>query len=86
MPQLSEPCLIKWLREDVRKLHLGTYIREVNISTTYMFSDEVVADLNMLGLHVLHGIVGNLDSTLIVTKERHLVACDPIVLECLLHP
>jgi hypothetical protein len=34
-----------------------------------MVTDEMVADLDVLGLVVLNRIMGNLDGTLIVTQE-----------------
>jgi hypothetical protein len=51
-----------------------------------MVTDEVVADLNVLGLVVLNRIMGNLDGTLIVTQEWHLVEVNTIILHCLPHP
>ena len=67
MPQLSESCFIKWLRENIRKLVFGTYIRQVNIPASNMIPDEVMTNLNMLRLVLLHRVVGDLDCTFIVT-------------------
>ena len=68
MPQFTESCFVKWLGEDVGKLIFGTYIRQVNITSSNMITDEVMADLNVLCLVVLHQVVGYLDSTLVVTQ------------------
>jgi hypothetical protein len=67
MPQLSESCFIKGLREDVSELIICTYIRQVNITLIDVVPDEVMPDLNVLCLVVLNGIMSNLDGTLIVT-------------------
>jgi hypothetical protein len=67
MPQLSESCFIKGLREDVSELIIYTYIRQDNITSIDVFLDEVMPDLNVLHLVVLNGIMSNLDGTLIVT-------------------
>ena len=70
MSQFPEPCFVKWLREYIDKLVFGTYIRQVNISSSNMIPDEVMANLNVLRLVVLHRVVGYLDSTLVHTIER----------------
>jgi hypothetical protein len=67
MPQLSESCFIKGLREDVGELIICTYIRQVNITSIDVVPDEVMLDLNVLHLVMLNGIMSNLDVTLIVT-------------------
>ena len=51
-----------------------------------MIMKKVVTNLNMFHLGVLHWVVGDLDSTLIVAIERDLLHVDAIVLEDLLHP
>jgi hypothetical protein len=67
MPQLSESCFIKGLREDIGELIICTNIRQVNITSIDVVPDEVMPDLNVLRLVVLNGIMSNLDGTLIVT-------------------
>jgi hypothetical protein len=67
MPQLSESCFIKGLREDVSELIICTYIRQVNITLIDVVPDKVMLDLNVLRLVVLNEIMSNLDGTLIVT-------------------
>jgi hypothetical protein len=51
-----------------------------------MVPDEMVADLDVLGLVVLNRIMSNLDGTLIVTQEWHLVKVYTIILHGLPHP
>jgi hypothetical protein len=51
-----------------------------------MVTDEVVADLDVLGLVVLNRIMSDLDSTLIVTQEWYLVEMNTIILHGLPHP
>jgi hypothetical protein len=48
--------------------------------------DEVGAYLDVLGLVVLNRIMSNLDGTLIVTQEWHLVTMNTIILQGLPHP
>jgi hypothetical protein len=67
MPQLSESCFIKGLRENVSELIICTYIRKVNVTSIDVVPDEVMTDLNVLRLVVLNRIMSNLDGTLIVT-------------------
>jgi hypothetical protein len=67
MPQLSESCFVKGLRENVGELIICTYIRQVNITSIDVVLDEVMPDLNVLRLVVLNGIMSNLDGALIVT-------------------
>jgi hypothetical protein len=86
MPQLSESCFIKGLREDISELIICIYIRSVNITSVDMVPDEVVANLDVLGLVVLNWITSNLDGTLIVTQEWHLVTMNTLILQGLPHP
>ena len=57
-----------------------------NVSLQHMIMKKVVTNLNMLRLGMLHWVVGNLDSPLIVAEERDFLHTDTIVLEGLLHP
>ena len=58
MPQFSEPCFVKWLCEDICKLVLCTYIRQVNVSSSDMVPDEMMTNLNVLRLVVLYRVAG----------------------------
>ena len=51
-----------------------------------MLTDEVMSNLDVLGLDVLNRAVGNLDSTLVVAEERHFVYEDSVVPQSLPHP
>ena len=55
-------------------------IVELNLSSPNMISDEVIPNLNMLCLEVLHRVERNLDSTFIVTPKRHFVTNDTVIL------
>jgi hypothetical protein len=46
-----------------------------------MVPDEMVGDLDVLGLVVLNRIMSNLDGTLIVTQEWHIVKVNTIILQ-----
>ena len=52
----------------------------------HMITKKMMTNLNVLCLRVLNWVMSNLDSTLIVAVERHILHVDAIVLECLLHP
>jgi hypothetical protein len=51
-----------------------------------MVPNEMVADLDVLGLIVLNRIMSNVDGTLIVTQEWYLVKVNTIILHGLPHP
>ena len=51
-----------------------------------MIFEKMMTDLNVLCLRVLNRIVSNLDGTLIVAVEWHMLHVDAIFLESLLHP
>ena len=51
-----------------------------------MLMDEVMANLDVLGLGMLHRVVGDLDSTLVVAEERNFVDEDSVVPQSLPHP
>ena len=51
-----------------------------------MLPDEVIPNLNMLRLEVLHRVERNIDGTFIVTPKRHLLQMSAMIFECLLHP
>ena len=57
-----------------------------DIALEDMVPKKMMTNLDVLGLRVLYWVVCNLDSTLIVTVERHILHVDAVVLEGLLHP
>ena len=57
-----------------------------NVALQHMIMKKMMTNLNVLCLRVLNWVMSNLDGTLIVTEERHILHVDAIVLESLLHP
>ena len=57
-----------------------------NVALQHMIMKKMMTNLNVLCPRVLNWVVRNLDGTLIVTEERHILHIDVLVLESLLHP
>ena len=57
-----------------------------NVTLQHMITKKMMTNLNVLCLRVLNWVVSNLDCTLIVTEERHILHVDVVVLEGLVHP
>ena len=57
-----------------------------DIALEDMVPKKMMTNLDVLSLRVLYWVVCNLDSTLIVAVERHILHVDDVVLEGLLHP
>ena len=57
-----------------------------DVALQHMITKKMMTNLDVLSLCVLNWVVSNLDGTLIVTEERHILHVDAIVLEGLLHP
>ena len=57
-----------------------------DVALQHMITKKMMTNLDVLSLRVLNWIVSNLDGTLIVTEERHILHVDAVVLESLLHP
>ena len=57
-----------------------------DVALPHMITKKMMTNLDVLCLRVLNWVVSNLDCTLIVTKEGHILHVDVIVLEGLLHP
>jgi hypothetical protein len=55
-------------------------IVELDLSSPNVIPDEVIPDLNILRLEVLHQVERDLDGTFIVTPKRHFVTSDTIIL------
>ena len=55
-------------------------IVELDLSSPNVIPDEVISNLNMLRLEVLHWVERNLDGTFIVTPKRHFVTNDTVIL------
>ena len=59
---------------------------ELDLSSANVIPDEVIPDLKMLRLEVLHRVERNLDGTFIITPKRHFVTNDTVLLSSLPHP
>ena len=57
-----------------------------DIVLQHMVTKKMMMNLDVLCLRVLNWVMSNLDGTLIVTEERHILHVDAVVLESLLHP
>ena len=57
-----------------------------DVALQHMITKKMMKNLNVLCLRVLNWVMSNLDGTLIVTIEWHILHIDAIVLEGLLHP
>ena len=55
-------------------------IVDLDLPSPNMTPDEVIPNLNMLRLKVLHRVERNLDGTFIVTQKRHFVTNDTVIL------
>ena len=52
-----------------------------DVALQHMIMKKMMTNLDVLFLRVLNWVVSNLDSTLVVVVERHIVHIDAIVLE-----
>ena len=66
--QTAKYFLIKWFGEYIRQFLIGTNMLKIDVSFSNMISNEMMTNFNMLSSRVLHEIMSNLDSTLIVAK------------------
>ena len=55
-------------------------IVELDLPSPNMIPDEVIPNLNVLRLEVLHWVERNLDGTFVVTPKRHFVTNDTVFL------
>ena len=55
-------------------------ILELDLPSPNVILDEVIPNLNMLCLEMLHRIERDLDGTFIVTPKRHFVTNDTVIL------
>ena len=61
-------------------------ILELDLPSPNVIPDEMIPNLNMLCLEVLHRVERDLNGTFIVTPKRHFVTNDTIILQSLPHP
>ena len=55
-------------------------ILELDLPSPNVILDEVIPNLNMLRLEMLHRIERDLDGTFIVAPKRHFVTSDTVIL------
>ena len=55
-------------------------ILELDLPSPNVIPDEVIPNLNMLRLEMLHRVERNLDGTFIVTSKTHFVTTDTVIL------
>ena len=84
--QAAKYFLVKRFGEYIRQLLIGTNMPKIDVPFSNMISNEMMMNFNMLGSRMLHGIVSNLNSTLIVTKQWNMFHIDPIIFKSLGHP
>ena len=56
-----------------------------DVALQQMISKKMMMNLDVLCLRVLNWVMSNLDGTLTVTEEWHILHIDAVVLESLLH-
>ena len=71
---------------DIGKLIFGAHTLNANVPFLLIISYEMMADINMLCSCMLNQIVGELDSTLIITQQWHLFELDSKIIQGGLHP
>ena len=59
---------------------MGVDVVELDLSLPNVIPDEVIPDLNMLRLEVLHRVERDLDGTFIITPKRHFVTNDTVLI------
>ena len=57
-----------------------------DVALQHMITKKMMTNLNVLCPRVLNWVVSNLDGTLIVIEERHILHVDAVVLQSLLQP
>ena len=57
-----------------------------DVALQHMIAKKMMMNLDVLCLRVLKWVMSNLDGTLIITVDRHILHVDAKVLEGLLHP
>ena len=84
--QMTKYFLIKRFGEYIRQFLIGTNMLKINVPLSNMISNEMMTNFNMLSSRMLHGIMSNLNSTFIVTKQWNMFQMYPIILKSLGHP
>ena len=83
---MAKHFLIKRFGEYNRQLLIGTNMLKIDVSFSNMILNEMMTNFNVFSSRMMHGIVSNLDSTFIVTKQWNMFHIDPIIFKSLGHP
>jgi hypothetical protein len=86
LSSLQKPFLIQCLSEYIDKLIFGAHTLNANVPFLLMISNEMVANINVFCSCMLNWIVGEPDSTLIITQQCHILELDTKVIQCGLYP
>ena len=65
---------------------MSVHILELDLPSPNVIPDEVIPNINVLHLEVLHRVERDLDGTFIVIAKRHFVTSDTVILQSLPHP
>ena len=83
---MAKYFLIKRFGEYIRQSLIGTNMLKIDVSFSNMTPNEMMTNFNVLSSRMLHGIVSNLNSTLIITKQWNMFHMYPIILKGLGYP
>src|ERR1051325_8606744 len=72
--------------KNVSQLKFSGYMLQLNHLLFHKISDEVMSNVNMLCPAVLYRVLGNINSTQVVTVQCHDILCDIVLSQHLLHP
>ena len=78
--------LIERFGEYIHQLLIGMNMLKFDISLSNIISNEMMSNFNMLSSRMLHDIMCNLNSTLIITKQWNMSHMYPIIFESFGHP
>ena len=77
---------IKWFSEDVNLLILDVDEFKKHHFLLYQVKNKMISNLNMLWLWVLYWVLGEINSTFIITKNAYGILRDSIIMKKLLYP
>src|ERR1041385_2151393 len=85
-PKCTEPFLIQGLRKNISQLIFGVNMTDNNIFSLNVISKKMMTNINMLRSRVLHWIMGNFVSTLVIRKQWNFLHKNTIIFQRLLEP
>ena len=59
---------------------MGVDLVELDLPSPNVIPDEVISNLNMLRVELLHRVKRNIDGTVMITPKRHFVTNDTVLL------